>query len=104
GGGGDRPERPLPRKGWTGYPASGTSCDSILSPPANSTVAPLARSAPATASAGTTCPAVPPAAISTRGLGLLGFSRLHILLRAGARLGSLRGYRAGVRHVQQHPY
>ena len=45
-------------------PASGTSCDSTRSgDPANVTVTPRSRSASATASAGRTCPAVPPAAI-----------------------------------------
>src|SRR5207237_803309 len=45
-------------------PASGTSRDSTRPrDPANVTVTPRSRSASATASAGRTCPAVPPAAI-----------------------------------------
>ncbi len=40
---------------------------SARSPPTNTTSAPSARSASATASAGTTCPAVPPAAITISG-------------------------------------
>src|SRR6185436_3473109 len=48
-------------------PASGTSRDSTRSgDPANVTVTPRARSASPTASAGRTCPAVPPAAITHR--------------------------------------
>src|SRR5947209_10759308 len=62
-----RRSSPATRRRWSGYPAAGTSSASARSPPANSTSAPLARSASATASAGTTWPAVPPAAISTRG-------------------------------------
>src|SRR5205823_13318791 len=46
------------------YPAAGTSVASARSgDPANVTRTPRARSASATASAGRTCPAVPPAAI-----------------------------------------
>src|SRR6185436_19309278 len=49
------------------YPAAGTSCASARSgDPANVTWTPRARSASATASAGSTCPAVPPAAIRHR--------------------------------------
>src|SRR6185312_11228642 len=43
------------------------SSRSARSPPTNTTRAPSARSASATASAGTTCPAVPPAPITTSG-------------------------------------
>src|SRR5687768_3721598 len=51
------------------YPASGTSCASARSRvPRKLTSAPSARSASATAIAGTTWPAVPPAAITTRGM------------------------------------
>src|SRR4249920_3040860 len=50
-------------------PASGTSCDSTRpGDPANVTVTPRSRSASATARAGRTCPAVPPAAITHRRL------------------------------------
>src|SRR5881392_1953606 len=49
------------------YPASGTSRASTRSgDPANVTLTPRARSSSATASAGRTCPAVPPAAIRHR--------------------------------------
>src|SRR6478735_12337859 len=49
------------------YPASGTIVRSARSPPTKTTRAPSARSASATASAGTTCPAVPPAAMTIVG-------------------------------------
>src|SRR6478672_5652957 len=50
------------------YPAAGTSSASIRSRvPRKETSAPLARSSAATAIAGTTCPAVPPAATTTLG-------------------------------------
>src|SRR6185503_18610156 len=49
------------------YPAAGTSSASARSPPAKWTSAPSARSASATAIAGTTWPAVPPAAITILG-------------------------------------
>ena len=58
--GGERAEAEL-------VPAAGTSSASARWPPANETCAPSARSASATAMAGTTCPAVPPAAITIRG-------------------------------------
>src|SRR6185437_16248562 len=57
----ESPSTEIVRKG---YPAAGTSCASARSPPMNVTLAPSARSASATASAGITCPAVPPAAIT----------------------------------------
>src|SRR6266545_5300432 len=58
---------PEMRKVSSSYPASGTSCASIRSgDPANVTSAPRLSSASATASDGTTCPAVPPAAIRHR--------------------------------------
>src|SRR5690348_16909492 len=50
--------------GRSSYPAAGTSSASARCPPAKTTSWPSARSASATASAGTTCPAVPPAAIT----------------------------------------
>src|SRR3954465_6919368 len=46
--------------GSNGMPSAGTSSRSARSPPIQTTSAPSARSAPATASAGTTGPAVPP--------------------------------------------
>src|SRR5688572_261142 len=49
------------------YPALGTSSASARSPPTKLTSAPSARSASATAIAGTTWPAVPPAAITILG-------------------------------------
>src|SRR3954464_10415809 len=49
------------------YPAAGTSSASARSPPTKLTSAPSARSASATAIAGTTWPAVPPAAITILG-------------------------------------
>src|SRR5919198_88773 len=59
---------PLTRKVSSSYPASGTSRASARSgEPANVTRAPRARSASATASAGSTWPAVPPAAIRHAG-------------------------------------
>src|SRR5439155_10206897 len=55
------------RKVSSSKPASGTSCASVRSgDPANVTNAPRTVSASATAIAGSTCPAVPPAAITHR--------------------------------------
>src|SRR4051794_2836375 len=55
---------PVTRKVSSAYPASGTSCASTRSgDPANVTWTLRLRSSSATASAGSTCPAVPPAAI-----------------------------------------
>src|SRR5436190_17834511 len=97
---GARPARPSPRanagdgflgrpetgKVWSAYPAAGTSRASIRSAvPANATDAPLAVSSAATASDGTTWPAVPPAAIST------------VVRRSGSRAGLFGGIRGGDR-------
>ena len=60
-------EMPSTRILSSAWPAAGTSSTSARSPPTNRTSAPSARSASATAIAGTTCPAVPPAAITTFG-------------------------------------
>ena len=60
-------EMPSTTIGSSGYPAAGTSSASARSPPTKETSAPSARSASATAIAGTTCPAVPPAAITILG-------------------------------------
>ena len=76
----------VPRRGTCGaaYPAAGTSRASIRSAvPANATDAPLAVSSAATASDGTTWPAVPPAAIST------------VVRRSGSRAGFFGGIRVG---------
>src|SRR5688500_6277181 len=60
--------RPEISKGSNSKPASGTSLASNRAgDPANVTTAPRARSASATASAGSTCPAVPPVAIRHTG-------------------------------------
>src|SRR5918996_133061 len=60
--------KPETEKVSSSKPASGTSRDSTRSgDPANVTVAPRSRSASATARAGRTCPAVPPAAIRHTG-------------------------------------
>src|SRR5258708_3477458 len=59
--------KPRTRKVSSSYPASGTSCASTRSgDPANVTNTPRAVNASATASADSTCPAVPPAAITHR--------------------------------------
>src|SRR5688572_19992242 len=57
--------RPRTAIGRSSKPASGTSSASARSPPTKTTWLPSDRSSSATASAGTTCPAVPPAAITT---------------------------------------
>src|SRR5687767_12664097 len=59
--------KPLTSNGSNGYPASATSRASTRrGDPANVTATPRARSASAIASAGSTWPAVPPAAIRHR--------------------------------------
>src|SRR3954452_9825225 len=58
-------EMPSTAMGSKGMPSAGTSSRSARSPPIQTTSAPSAPSAPAPASAGTTWPAVPPAAITT---------------------------------------
>src|SRR4051794_10647108 len=78
------------------YPACGTSSASARSPPTKLTSAPSARSASATAIAGTTWPAVPPAAITIRGGSLTG------VLRAICDGYEVRGAAGG--HVQQQPH
>src|SRR3990170_4851687 len=60
--------KPETAKVSSSNPASGTSCDSTgPGDPAKVTVTPRSRRASATASAGRTCPAVPPAAIRHTG-------------------------------------
>src|SRR3954466_162098 len=76
----------------SGYPAAGTSVRSARSPPTNTTRAPSARSASATASAGTTCPDPPPAAITI--VGAIAAGSCHDL-----ELGAAAG-----RDVQQQPH
>src|SRR6266576_1084995 len=75
--------RPSTEIVYSGKLAAGTSSASARPPPMKVTSAPSARSAPATASAGTTCPAVPPAAIT-------------ILLGAALTAQSCRFARTGV--------
>src|SRR4051794_30222366 len=78
------------------YPAWGTSSASARSPPTKLTSAPSARSASATAIAGTTWPAVPPAAITIRG------GSLTRVLRPLGNRAEMRG--AAGRDVQQQPH
>src|SRR3954471_24841684 len=89
-------EMPSTRIGSNGYPAAGTSSASARSPPAKTTSAPSARSASAMAIAGTTWPAVPPAAMTILG-GALTFG-----LRS--RDGVERMGVAARRDVQQQPH
>src|SRR3954466_2136369 len=78
------------------YPAFGTSSASARWPPTKLTSAPSARSASATAIAGTTWPAVPPAAITIRG------GSVTCLLGPFGHGSEVRGT-AG-RDVQQQPH
>src|SRR4051794_10888967 len=80
----------------SGYPAAGTSSASPRSPPTKETVAPSARSASATAMAGTPRRAVPPAAITTCGA---------LILAPGARRADgAEVRRSAAGHVEQEAH
>src|SRR5205085_7062508 len=73
------------------------------SPPTNVTSAPSARSASATASAGTTCPAVPPAAIRIRGPAAVTAFAPASAAPAAAAVDDLEPPRPRTRDVEQQP-
>src|SRR3954462_11507721 len=90
-----RRDSPWTARESSGYPAAGTSSASARSPPTKETSAPSARSASATAIAGITCPAVPPAAITIR-------DPITARLRVGAERPELR--RPALGHVEEQPH